>query len=74
MNINFKQLWKAKAPLKIKVWMWMISHNSIASKDNMQEKGWQGDFKCRFCDDLESIHNLFFSLVLPPNICRVLLV
>jgi hypothetical protein len=52
----------------------MISHNSIASKDNMQEKGWQGDFKCRFCDDLESIHNLFFSLVLPPNICRVLLV
>jgi hypothetical protein len=27
----------------------------------MQRRGWVGDYKCRFCDDLETIHHLFFD-------------
>jgi hypothetical protein len=37
---SFKHLWKAKIPLKIKVWLWLIWHNAIASKDNMIKRGW----------------------------------
>jgi hypothetical protein len=35
---SFKQLWKAKIPLKIKIWLWLIWHNAIAAKDNMKKE------------------------------------
>jgi hypothetical protein len=30
---------KRKIPLKIKVWLWLIWHNAIASKENIQLEG-----------------------------------
>jgi hypothetical protein len=53
-------LGKAKVTPKIKIWLWLIWHNSIATKDNMVKRGWVGDTKCRFCDEEESIHHPFF--------------
>jgi hypothetical protein len=38
----------------------MIWHNAIATKNNMTKRGWVGDIKCRFCDEEEDIHHLFF--------------
>jgi hypothetical protein len=35
---SFKQLWKAKIPLKIKIWLWLIWHNAIATKDNIKKE------------------------------------
>jgi len=58
---SFKHLWKAKIPLKIKIWFWLIWHNAIPSKDNMKRRKWNGDTLCRFCDQEESIGHLFFS-------------
>jgi hypothetical protein len=54
-------LWKAKIPLKIKIWLWLIWHNAIATKDNMLRRGWSGNVKCQFCNENESILHLFFS-------------
>jgi hypothetical protein len=34
---SFKQLWKAQIPLKIKIWLWLIWHNAIATKDIMKK-------------------------------------
>jgi hypothetical protein len=45
---------------KIKIWLWLIWHNAFATKDNIFKRGWRGDLKCRFCDEEESIHHLFF--------------
>jgi hypothetical protein len=36
---TFKHQWKAKIPLKIKIWLWLIWHNAIATKDNMLRRG-----------------------------------
>ncbi|PNT70202.1 hypothetical protein BRADI_2g07627v3, partial [Brachypodium distachyon] len=36
----FRHLWKAKLPLKIKIWLWLIWHNAIATKDNMIRRNW----------------------------------
>jgi hypothetical protein len=44
---SFKHLWKAKIPLKIKVWLWLIWHNAIGTKDVMLERGWVGSPKCQ---------------------------
>jgi hypothetical protein len=63
-NRNFKYLWKEKIPSKIKIWLWLIWHNAIASKDNMTKIGLIGDTKCTFCDEEENIHhNLFLCMV-----------
>lgn len=45
---SFRHLWKAKIPHKIKVWLWLIWHNAIATKDNMLKRKWSGDTTCRF--------------------------
>jgi hypothetical protein len=58
---SFKHLWKAKIPLKIKVWLWLSWHNAIATKDTMLESGWTGNPFCQFCRQKESILHLFFS-------------
>lgn len=58
---SFKHLWKAKIPLKIKIWLWLIWHNAIATKDNMKKRQWEGDTKCRFCHEKETIGHLFFT-------------
>jgi Zn finger protein HypA/HybF involved in hydrogenase expression len=47
-------------PPKIKIWLWLIWHNSIATNDNMYKRGSRGDIKCSFCDEGENIHHLFF--------------
>lgn len=51
----------AKIPLKLKICLWLIWHNTIATIDNMSKRKWQGDTKCRFCEEQESIHHLFFG-------------
>lgn len=58
---SFRQLWKAKLPLKIKIWLWLIWHNAIATKDNMKRRKWVASYVCRFCPVDESINRLFFS-------------
>lgn len=51
----------AKIPSKLKICLWLIWHNTIATIDNMSKRKWQGDTKCRFCEEQESIHHLFFG-------------
>jgi hypothetical protein len=61
IDIFFKHLWKAKISLKIKVWLWLIWHNAIATKDTMGERGWTGSPFCQFCRQKETMLHLFFS-------------
>ena len=58
---SFEPLWKAKLPLKIKIWLWLILHNAIATKDNMRKRKWEGNYSCRFCLDDETIAHLFLK-------------
>jgi hypothetical protein len=61
INRSFKHLWKAKISLKIKIWLWLIWLNAIASKDNMSKHGWVGNTKCQFCNEEETILHMFFT-------------
>ena len=35
LGAHYKLIWKAKLPLKIKIWLWLIEHNAILAKDNL---------------------------------------
>jgi hypothetical protein len=55
------KLWKAKIPLKIKIFLWLIQQNAILTKDNLSKRNWTGDLRCYFCNENENIEHLFFS-------------
>jgi hypothetical protein len=58
---SFRHLWKSKIPLKIKIWLWLIWHNAIATKDNLIRRNWTGSPLCQFCREHETISHLFFG-------------
>jgi hypothetical protein len=59
-NIN-KLIWKVKAPLKIKIFLWHLRRGVILTKDNLVKRNWQGSKTCCFCYKEETIKQLFFD-------------
>jgi hypothetical protein len=55
-----KYLWKLKAPLKIRIFMWFLYRKALLTKDNIVKRNWIGWKKCAFCDWEESLS--IFSL------------
>lgn len=60
--------WNLLVPPKIRVFMWLVSHNTILTKDNLAIKGWVGDPKCQFCLHHELIDHLFITCTLAQQI------
>ncbi|WVZ64235.1 hypothetical protein U9M48_013790 [Paspalum notatum var. saurae] len=56
-----RKLWKLKAPLKIKIFLWYLRKGVILTKDNLAKRNWQGSKKCCFCHKDETIKHLFFE-------------
>jgi zinc-binding in reverse transcriptase len=36
--------WPLSVPLKNKVFIWLVSHNKILTKDSLHKRGWIGTF------------------------------
>ena len=56
-----KHLWKAKLPLKVKIFMWLALQDSILTKDSLLKIKWKGSPACAFCQDAESVRHLMFE-------------
>ena len=67
-----KFIWKMKVPLKIKIFMWLLHRKVILTKDNLIKRNWQGNQRCCFCDQHESIQHLFFECQFATNIWRII--
>ena len=55
-----QDIWQAKFPMKIKVFMWYLKRGVILTKDNLAKRNWRGSQNCSFCSLHETIHHLFF--------------
>jgi hypothetical protein len=69
---DYKRVWKAKIPEKIKIFMWLVEQNSILTKDNMLKRNWQGDPCCYFCDNPENMDHLLFECPIAKVVCGVI--
>lgn len=58
---NYKWVWKAKIPLKIKTFIWQLFQNAVLTKDNMRKRSWPGNPSCSFCRDIETVGHLIFG-------------
>jgi hypothetical protein len=46
-------------PPKIQLFLWLLSHNKLATVDNLNKKGLQKPVQCQFCNEAKSIVHLF---------------
>ena len=55
-----KSIWKSAAPLKVNIFAWLVCHDKIISKDNLQKRSWTGSLQCNICNYLvESTLHIF---------------
>lgn len=48
-------------PLKIKIFMWLMSQDAILTKDNFCKRKWKGNSDCAFYAEKETVNHLFFE-------------
>jgi hypothetical protein len=58
---KFRVIWKSKIHEKIKIFIWLVAHKSILTKDNMLRRKWQGTPNCYFCGEAETTDRLLFD-------------
>jgi hypothetical protein len=63
-NGRMKKLWKSKLPMKLKMFMWLVSQDRIQSGVNLKRMHWKGDPRCVVCNRPESADHILFSCVL----------
>lgn len=56
-----KAWWEIPISLKIKIFMWLVMHNMILTKNNLDKRGWQGDLTCLLCHKKETVTHLFLK-------------
>lgn len=58
---HHRWIWKAKIPLKIQIFLWLLFHHAVLTRDNTRKKNWSGSPVCSFFDQLESARHFFFT-------------
>jgi len=53
-------IWRAKVPLKIKIFLWQIDNNRLQTAQSLKQKGWQGSPLCALCGKTETVDHIFF--------------
>jgi len=43
-----RNLWKLKAPLKVKIFLWYLRRGVVLTKDNLAKRNWKGSLTCVF--------------------------
>jgi hypothetical protein len=54
-------VWKINVPPKIQFFLWLLSHNKLATIDNLNKRGMSKLVQCQFCAEDENIRHLFFE-------------
>jgi hypothetical protein len=56
-------IWNIRVPQKIQLFLWLLSHNKLATVDNLNRKVMSKSEQCCFYSENESIRHLFFECV-----------
>ena len=65
-------MWKAKVPLKIKIFIWLVAQGAIMTKDNLCKRKWKENMSCAFCTDHETVQHIFFECLTAKYMWRLL--
>jgi len=56
-----RRVWKSRIPMKLKVFLWQISHDKLQTGVALKKRKWKGSPHCSTCGALESAEHIFFE-------------
>ena len=59
-----ENVWKAKLPLKIKIFLWQLKHNKLQVATSLKRRGWKGSVYCCLCGKVETNNHVFFGCLI----------
>lgn len=57
---SMNAVWRAKIPLKVKIFLWQMSNDRLQSATCLKERGWKGSDLCTLCKNKELVDHIFF--------------
>lgn len=61
-------LWNAKLPLKIQIFMWMLWHDRLQTADQLKTRNWDGPKECKLCREQEDANHIMFRCPLDTSL------
>jgi hypothetical protein len=62
-------VWKLKVPSRIHIFLWLLANNKTLTRDNLAKRKNLKDLTCVFCNELETVHHLFFDCCVANVLC-----
>lgn len=67
ISVYTPALWKLSIPPRVQIFLWLLSHNKLLTRNNLCRRQNVNDRTCETCSELEDIYHLFFEC----NIAKV---
>jgi hypothetical protein len=61
IDVQMREIWNAKIPLKVQVFLWMAWHDRIQTVQQLRKRNWVKAQVCKFCEQEESVNHLLFQ-------------
>jgi hypothetical protein len=61
LPIYVQAVWKLNIPPRVQFFLWLVSHNRLLTRDDLQKQREVNDKSCLFCSELESVSHLLFD-------------
>lgn len=52
-------VWKAKLPLKIRIFLWQVCNDKIQSAEQLKKRNSEGPIECNMCGQVERTEHIF---------------
>ena len=69
---RMKEVWRAKLPLKVKVFVWQMFHDRLQTAVQLKKRNWPGSELCVCCDKREDVNHIMFRCHLARFVWSVL--
>jgi hypothetical protein len=57
----FKEVWRARVPPKIKIFLWQLIRNRLPSCEQVAKRMGPSNGRCALCGDMEDCNHIFFT-------------
>jgi len=63
INKRLQHIWQSRLPMKLKVFLWQISHNRLQTGVVLKKRNWKGNHLCNICGQPETADHIFFECI-----------
>lgn len=61
-------VWKLHIPPRVHIFLWLLAHNKLMTRDNLKKRNMDKPENCMFCSHNESVHRPLFDCIVAKQI------